>query len=175
MEIGLNFLDTPSPLHTNRCSFIQPAISLCPSRSFSSISFFPFVSVASSIIFHFPERVGKVLFWRSVCFSFLLSFSLAHFFPFLVFPSPSSFFPPSLSLISSRCVSCIPLVRAEGEGSLKRRQRGEEHGGRGVRVSGRERCIKRDQHLMKRRCRESPLSSVCMHVCTHLSEWMCIC
>lgn len=92
----------------------------------------------------FQKELRKRSLVLAPCLIFILALFLAcsvrSFFPSLSFhppvcPPPP---PPSLSLISSRCVSCIPLVRAEGEGSLKRRRRGEKHGGRGVRASGRE-------------------------------------
>lgn len=124
--------------------------------------------------FAFSRRSAEreVLFWRPVCFSFFLSSSLCSvrsIFPSPSFHPPVRFFPPSMSLISSRCVSCIPLVRVEGEGSLKRRRRGEKHGGRGVRASGREMHLKRatlkeDTLVMLTLRRESPLSCVCLHV-----------
>lgn len=129
---------------TSYCSVNEDAIIHCLSFSFSLSMFLSLILLSLLLISHLSERVEKRNFVLAPC----LLFIPAHFLTCLAcsfFPSPS-FHPPSPPLnpqsppllISSRCVSCIPLVRAEGEGSLKRRPRGEKLRGRGVRASGRE-------------------------------------
>lgn len=117
------------------CGHAKPT-SYKPSFSPSSSSFvylflslFITFSVPSSDFFPPQKELGK----RSLVLASCLLFILALFLTCSVrsfFPSPSFHppvrFPPCLSLISSRCVSCIPLVRAEGEGSLKRRREKRE-------------------------------------------------
>jgi len=92
---------------------------------------YPFKMCLSSCIAHlfrsfFLSRNGFVE-WPLVLALALLFILLSFLTPsvFSFFPSPSFHppvrFPPSLFLISSRCVSCIPVVRGEGEGSRNRR------------------------------------------------------
>ncbi len=114
---------------------------------------------------------------RSAFHSFVVPHSLSLLiFPFSLFPSPPVSFPPSLFLISSRCVSYIPVVRGEGEGS--RNGRGKQ-GQREKRERERERWrstwIKRERMKKRPVCNidtdEILLCCVCVCVCV----FICVC
>lgn len=108
MEIGLNLLDMPSPLHTSRHSFIQAAIGLFLSLSFSLITFVSLFLLPLLLICIFQKELGKRSLALALCLLFILvlflTCSVRSFFPSPAFHPPVRFSP---FLVSNKFQMCF--------------------------------------------------------------------